>query len=250
MVKLPGTEASDIGSSASGVSADGTVIVGTRTPAASTGFGVQAFRWSADRLEMLGDLDGGTVRSLATAVSADGKIVVGYGTTRAGEEAFAWSRAGGIVSIGDLPGGDNGSEIGGDVGSQALGVSATGNFIVGWGTSVSGTEAFRWKRGVGMIGLGDLPGGAFNSVATGIIGSGKVVVGYGTSAAGKEAFFWEEATGRMVTLASVLAAKGVSLTGWKLVSADSISADGKTIVGWGEHDRKAEGFIIRNPSGR
>jgi probable HAF family extracellular repeat protein len=247
MVKLTGLNVTDVDSTATGVSGDGSVIVGSRTEHRSIGDGgTRAFRWVGGRITMLGDIPGGVTRSLAAAVSEDGATVVGYGTSAAGEEAFRWTERTGMASLGDLPGGDNRSEVGGDVGSRALGVSADGKFIVGWGTSVNGQEAFRWTARGGMIPLGDLPGGAFESIAKGVSGNGKTVVGCGTSGAGNEAFIWTEGTGRMVTLSSVLAAKGVSLTGWKLISADSISVDGRTIVGWGERGGRKEGFIIKN----
>ena len=66
---LPG----DTNSTATGVSADGSVIVGTSSSAS----GSQAFRWTAGSgMVGLGYLPGGT-NSSATAVSGDGSVVVG-----------------------------------------------------------------------------------------------------------------------------------------------------------------------------
>jgi uncharacterized membrane protein len=90
-----------------------------------------------------------------------------------------------------------------------------------------------------MVGLGDLAGGAFSSTATGVSGDGSVVVGIGYTGApaylGLEAFIWD-ATNGMRNLKSVLATDfglGAALTGWTLASAEGVSADGLTIVGFG-----------------
>ena len=52
--------------------------------------------------------------------------------------------------------------------SESRAVSADGSVIVGFGSSGSGTEAFRFTSGSGMLGLGDLSGGSFNSIAYGV----------------------------------------------------------------------------------
>jgi len=68
--QLPG----GLESEALGVSADGTVVVGTAINA--EGFR-RAFRWTeSDGMQDLGTLGG--VLSLGTAVSADGQTIVGY----------------------------------------------------------------------------------------------------------------------------------------------------------------------------
>lgn len=50
-------------------------------------------------------------------------------------EAFRWTSDGGMVGLGDLPGGR--------FDSFAIGVSADGSVIVGGGNIADGTEAFR-----------------------------------------------------------------------------------------------------------
>src|SRR5262245_25705618 len=44
--------------------------------------------------------------SSALDVSADGSVVVGVSDFGSGPEAFRWTEAGGMVGLGDLPGGD------------------------------------------------------------------------------------------------------------------------------------------------
>ena len=96
---LPGGELS---SSASAVSADGSVVVGS----SSSKNGNEAFRWSKKYgIEGLGDLPGGEFRSAATSVSADGSVVVGSASSKNGIQAFRWTKATGLEGLGDLPGG-------------------------------------------------------------------------------------------------------------------------------------------------
>ena len=55
-------------------------------------------------------------------MSANGSVVVGISDSASGFEAFRWTKAGGMVGLGFLPG---------DVESDAFGVSADGSVIVG-----------------------------------------------------------------------------------------------------------------------
>jgi probable HAF family extracellular repeat protein len=172
----------------------------------------------------LGDLAGGGFGSEATAASADGSQVVGKGTSAAGTEAFLWNSASGMVGLGDL--------AGGSLSSEASSVSADGATVVGASSSASGSEAFRWRASTGMVGLGDLAGGNFSSRARAVSSNGSVVVGQGESASGQEAFLWTP-QGGMQRLAAVLTSHGANLNGWVLRDATGISANGRSIVGYG-----------------
>src|SRR4051812_8316160 len=71
----------------------------------------------------VGDLPGGEFRSNATGVSPDGLVVIGYGTNASGfQQAFRWTSADGMRPLPVLPG---------DTSSDARGVSAGGQVIVG-----------------------------------------------------------------------------------------------------------------------
>jgi hypothetical protein len=64
---------------------------------------------------------------------------------------------------------------------------------------------------------------------------GSVIVGTGESAAGTEAFIWTT-FGGMQSVRDVLIAGGVTgLDDWELTSATGISADGQTLVGFGNN---------------
>ncbi len=189
-------------------------------------------------LQDLGDLpDDEDPHSEGLAISANGAVVVGSSFSASGLEAFRWQIIGGCTSDGIdaspppcMVGLDD--LAGGEFGSQALDISQDGSAIVGYGTSASGREAFRWTSLGGMVGLGDLPGGSFHSEAAGASTGGSVVVGFGNSASGPAAFIWD-ATNGMRELAVVLAGLGFDLTGWTLTKASAVSDDGKVIVGHG-----------------
>jgi probable HAF family extracellular repeat protein len=110
-------------SSAAGVSADGSVVVGTSGSASGT----QAFRWTAGSgMVGLGYLPGGNFSS-ATAVSGDGSVVVGNGGYA---EAFRWTAGSGMQSLWDVLV-TNGLSLDPALVLIASGISADGNTIVG-----------------------------------------------------------------------------------------------------------------------
>jgi probable HAF family extracellular repeat protein len=193
---LPGGSLSE----ASGVSADGSVVVGWDVTSSNV---EEAFRWTAGGgMAGLGFLPGCSY-SWATGVSADGSVVVGdSGTSWGAEEAFRWTAEGGMVHLPD-----------GSGPSYALGVSADGSVVVGYDSpSNFSCEAFRWTAEGGMV---YLPG---DSLADGVSADGSVVVGFDSpSNFSCEAFRWT-AEGGMVYL------PGDSL-------AVDVSADGSVVVG-------------------
>ena len=271
----------DLGSIATDVSADGSVVVGSSS-ANTENTSISPFRWTQETgMVDLGSYPDGWSGGydFATSVSADGSVIVGQGSdfkSSNGAKAFRWTQSGGIVALGNLPGGFD---------SITTDVSADGSVIVGQGSSVNGREAFRWTQETGMVGLGTVPSGGSIGSFLGISADSKVIVGYdddyntnrteafrwtqetgmvglgtlgeprygagltskiSTSADGSiivgtsadEAFLWTQKTG-MVSLKETLIGAGLDVSGWTLMSANAISADGFTIVGDGT-----------NPSGK
>ena len=188
-------------SEALGTSADGSTVVGY----GSVPSGEEGFVWTqVGGMVSIGDFSGGIDQCWAFAVSADGSVVVGFGTGMGhpgappelapGREAFRWTQAGGMVGLGDLPGGH--------FLSTAHSTTADGSIIVG--SSGTGLKE--------VIGPGG-PSGIFDDVL--------------------EAFIWDQTNG-MQLLSHVLNTEyGLDLTGWTLTEALEITDNGQAIVGRG-----------------
>lgn len=159
--------------------------------------------------------------SVATIVSVDGSFVVGnagYSGLVAGEtEMFRWTQGGGMMFLGDLPGGP--------IRSFAMGVSDDGMVVVGEGrydVDPMQYEAIRWTPGTGTVGLGFLAGGTFSN-SQGVSADGSIVAGTSNSTErSRQAFRWTE-SGGMQGLGGLVP----GANSW----AFNISADGSTIVG-------------------
>ncbi|MBK8914967.1 MAG: hypothetical protein IPM64_10275 [Phycisphaerales bacterium] len=227
----PNGHASQAYSYATGVSADGSVIVGGSYDAAGR---PEAFRWSNGAMVGLSFLSAAPnghasqATSHATDVSADGSVVVGYSRNAAArEEAFRWSN-GAMIGLGFLSAAPGGYAH--QARSFASGISADGSVIVGGSYDAAGRpEAFRWSNGamVGLSFLSAAPGGhAYNawSIATDVSADGSVVVGQSRNTAGAyEAFRWSN--GAMVGLGFLSAApNGHAPSATSAVNA--VSADG------------------------
>jgi probable HAF family extracellular repeat protein len=192
----------------------------------------------------LGDLPGGPFSSSANDVSADGSVVVGSSvvrTTRVGggrtppstlslRNAFRWTEDGGMVSLGTLSEASLAT-------SSASAASADGSTVVG-SSGVFNTrgsrpqlanDAFRWRSGPGLVGLG-----AATTSAQDVSANGRVIVGTGSSNEGTEAFRWRQGSGRT----------GLGdLPGGTFGSfANGVSADGSVVVGSSFTDAGNEAF--------
>jgi probable HAF family extracellular repeat protein len=173
---LPG---GSLPSGASGVNADGTVVVGQAIDASGH---AQAFRWTAaSGMVGLGFLPGLNT-SDASGVNANGTVVVGLASDASGHaQAFRWTAASGMVGLGFVPGGSS---------SAARGVNANGTVVVGTAFDASGQpQAFRWTRATRMQSVLTLLQAAKVDVnlfagwqlgsASGVSADGTVIVGDG-----------------------------------------------------------------------
>ncbi len=167
---------------------------------------------SGIEMKGLGDLAGGDFYSYARGVNSDGSVVVGYSkVTNNVIEAFRWTQAGGMVTLGTLGGF-----------SRAHAVNSDGSIVVGTSRSANGNEAFRWTQAGGMVGLGDLSEGDFYSYARGVNSDGSVVVGDSKVTSNNyEAFRWTQAGGMV----------GLGDLGGSYSSARGVSSDGSVVVG-------------------
>ncbi len=251
-----------VGGGASGVSADGSVIIGNANA-------IGAFRWT----QATGVVALGNSLTSATAISADGSVIVG----QVGYEAFRWSAATGMVMLGGLPGvpGPNYSRVShvSSDGSVIVGRSPTSGEAYRWtaatgmvglgftgavddinsdGSVIVGTanqEALRWTAATGPVSLGLLPGVVAIDARV-VSNDGSIIVGRCfTEDLGQVAWVWDQVNG-MRFLQNVLVNDfGLDLTGWNLQVANDISADGQKIVGLGTNpDGYSEGWVATIPA--
>ena len=133
------------------------------------------------RFAPIGDLPGAQFWSVAAGLSADGWIVVGQSEALVDDppgaysldEAFRWTREGGIEGLGILAVGPSFPVSG------ALATSADGRIVVGFSSHDDGRMALRWTPETGMEGLGDLGLGYVESEANDVTDDGSVIVGRG-----------------------------------------------------------------------
>jgi probable HAF family extracellular repeat protein len=231
---LPG---GSVVSFANAVSANGQVVTGESSSTLSGTTRQEAFRWtSTNGMVGLGDLPGGTFDSHAYALSADGTVIVGYSISSNGNEAFRWTTTNGMTPLGDF--------AGGLFNSIAYGVSADGAIVVGYGyTATTSHEAFRWSASSGLAPLGFVPCDP-QSIARAVSGDGSIVVGDPQTAQGDCVFIWDPSHGIRRLREVLINDYGMDLTGWTLRQALAVSADGKTIVGYGINPSgQTEGWI-------
>lgn len=230
------------GNIAYGASFDGSAIVG-EMPGTSPGIS-SAWRWTAlTGLVQLGTLSGdeNSGHAGARAVSADGLTITGF-TDPAfpvpnRSQAFTWSPSTLTLGLGWL--------FGGSQYSAGLAVSSGGQYVVGESDSSHGRQAFKADAD-GMVDLGGFAAGFATSRALGVSADGSVVVGSGTYLGQSEAFIWTAPRGMRLLREFLTIDQGAPVSGWRLMSARAISADGNTIVGEGvDSCGRTEGWIVK-----
>lgn len=162
-------------------------------------------------------------------VSSDGVVVVGYGGIQSNPnlfEAAYYTEQDDWTNLGFLTGGNN---------SKATACSANGSVIAGWSTSdtVTGSSAFRWTSGTGMVSIGNLAGGN-QCTANAVNADGSVIVGSDYVGSNQRAWRWTSSTG-MVDLGG--------FSGGLYNSAFSVSDDGSVVVGTADLSGGYEAFI-------
>ncbi|HWA09212.1 MAG TPA: hypothetical protein VG838_07170 [Opitutaceae bacterium] len=223
-----GVVAGEIYSIATGISADGRIIVGQSGRAGT----IEAFRWTQEEgMRGIGFLPGSNEND-EVFISADGNVIVGTAffdqlTPQQTGQVFRWTARTGMVALPFPPGQGYG---------EAHAVSADGITIVGEGRLSGSTtvrQAFRWTLEGGMEDLGFLPGGGDLSLATGVSADGSKVVGHSDSIDGVvQMFLWTERDGIRSVRDVLVEDYGLKLDGWTLVSG-MISADGRSLAGNG-----------------
>jgi uncharacterized membrane protein len=213
---------------ATGVSADGSVIVG-----ASVGFNnlfSAASLWTGpfDVTDLGGyDPTAGDTAS-AQGVSADGLIAVGQISINHVESAVRWTAIGQSQFL------DNTTT------SIATSVNQDGSVVTGIVFLSDHSEAFRWTDLGGLVTLGVLRS-TNDSRPAAISADGETIVGM-SDGDSSFPFLWTAGTG-MVNLQSHLGIIGIDMTGWTLTDVTGISADGNTLVGNGVHNGNSEPWL-------
>ena len=191
--------------SPSGVSGDGSIVVGNDNINGATGL-----RWTAATGFV--PLSSGTASP--TAISDDGSMIVGVGIAALRIAPIRWTPSEGVTFL---------PAPTGSIDSRPLSVSGDGTIAAGF-TSFSGqvTQATRWVGTQPNL-LPFLPNGDTNSMAYAISTDGSTVVGSaGLSPGNVHAVRWTETEG-----ISDLGAMG----GYNSV-ATGVSADGSSIIGY------------------
>lgn len=231
---LPVTPLDDKGVIVGGVSADGSVVVGTLNPWSATSR--SGFVWTQpDGMNLIGGATlGGTYtqRFTATGVSNDGGVIVGqasvdmFGETGAWSRGYVWTEAGGFVDLGTLDG---------HATSNALGVSGDGQAVVGLSYDLYGVaRGFRWTETDGMVDIGGFSAGYPYMAAS---YDGSVVAGNTASGYLSRASVWTEASGQIENLPL--------LNGGNQSVARDISDDGRVIVGQAHNGASGKMHAVR-----
>jgi probable HAF family extracellular repeat protein len=174
LLPLPGATG---GAVATGVSGDGSVVVGHAVYSLTNS---RAFRWTIEGgMQDLGTLGGSWSRPIF--VSPDGSVVIGNSTNAAGQErAFRWTAE---TEMTEIP-----NPFGGPY-SRAWSASSDASVVVGEARHAAGYPvAFRWTATHGMQDLGFLPDG-IGAYATHVSADGSVVVGRASHSAGFQRVF-------------------------------------------------------------
>ena len=185
------------GSNVTGMSADGSVLVGENT---SNDLTIAAYRWSNGVLQVIDQLEGIGNSSHATGVSENGADIVGIQGTSGRDDGFYWT-SGGLILF---------SPIGTNTGlpetiNDANAISPDGTVVVGNALEIvnnnSYVQAFQWTPDGRMGGkiqlLGPLPSGFLSSTALAASSEGQVIVGsMGTDSVvpNATAFIWTPST--------------------------------------------------------
>jgi probable HAF family extracellular repeat protein len=225
-----------------GASDDGRVVVGLAWDGCAY---ARAFRWEESTgMVDLGTLSGGSTR--ANDVSGDGRVVVGWDTHATGfRQAAKW-----IDGRGELIRGPA------DLLGEAFGANRDGTLIVGTGcdpTNPVPPKAWTWtpSAGVTCFPLTRPPWAIprfYNAYMYSTSDDGRVIGGALSFGLDAESVVWFD--GEPVYLRDYLRSNGVpdAFEGWVNTGfVTAVSADGRTLVGYGAGPRAFQGFVVVLP---
>lgn len=198
---------------------------------------IVATKWVGTTPHALAPLPGGSTESVAQAISTDGSTIVGYANNSVGRAHAVRWTDSGPLDLGTL-GGFN---------SLATGVSADGTYIIGYVVPTATSpvvNGFIWNA---FDGKTDLSLVGRNVVPEAVSADGSLVIGY-TQRAGDplHGFVWTPETG-VLDFSSVLTLDfGLKdqLNDWSNLYPRTMTDDGRFIAGTGLHDGVAEAWLI------
>jgi uncharacterized membrane protein len=198
-----------------------------------------AFRWTAAEGMTRLTVNRPANYSRANAISADGSTIIGWNDQDNGNRT-------GVIWQNGIPL-DLVDALGNPVG-EALAVNSDGSVVVGTGYNnpdTGGSEAWRWTTATGVQGIGCIDNfGCGPAYAFAVSDDGNVIVGASGFGFDRSATIWTPVTG-MQALTDYVTAQGVTIPdGWALKSGGGVSADGKTIAGWGLGPVSLGSFVI------
>jgi probable HAF family extracellular repeat protein len=231
----------------SGVSGDGSIVVGTNERGSMSSVDGQAFRWTPQTgVVGLGYLRTQGTYSEALAISRDGTTIVGNSQSFGSGgpfEAYYWREGIGMQALPGLPNAPA-------VSTHAYATSADGRFVVGDALATLSTyRAIRWTTDGGMLDLGTLSGYRV-ARAFGVSDDGRTVAGNlsSSSTLPSTAFVWTEGLG-MELMSVFLARNGVVMpNGVIITQCNAVSGDGLTFAGVAfRSDLGSQGFVATIP---
>ncbi|MET0227073.1 MAG: hypothetical protein ABW187_11565, partial [Dokdonella sp.] len=203
---------------------DNGVVVGLAIDDGSNYF---AFRWTAAEGMTRLDVNRPATSSRANAISTDGSTIVGWNDQDDGSRTGVIWQDGVPLDLADA----DGNPVG-----EALAVNSDGSVVVGSGYNpeTGGSEAWRWTAATGVQGIGCVDNvGCGPAYGLAVSDDGNVVVGASGFGFSRLATIWTPDAG-MQLVSDYATAHGLTIpNGWTLSSAGGISADGRTIGGWG-----------------
>ncbi len=224
-------------SSAWGVSADGSTVVGLGWVSASE---AHAINWTEEN----GMVDmGTTVTNRSTRVNVanhDGSIIAGWQDDEIGQrQAAIWEN--GVQTLLDFDNGYPATEIG-VMSNDGVWYGGSGNFD-------NGEQAWKYSEATGMVNIGPSPQPMWNGAVSGFSEDGEISVGFyrpfGPFPAEGRGFIHTDAEG-MTDLNEYAEALEIDTLGMVFALPLAISEDGSTVVGLGKNSNgNLEGFVLK-----